>query len=192
MTASRRVQRSVRVSLAVGLLVIAAAVVAAAVITTTWLGAAAIFAVLSGAVSSRVVYTEVTQTRTEAAVERARLAREFGAAMTLSHHEHAAFTTMMTARVAARDQTIVELNGTIRLAEKRADEAEVRVKREAKRANDAQEHLATLLDEVLTAQAEALAGVGIPEAADLPTVVDLLAWEDRTSEALLDELRHHA
>lgn len=174
-----------------GLLALAAVVVIAAIVTSTWVSAAAVLSLLAGATSSRIIYTEVTQTRRETAHERAELAREFGSAMTKSHDEHMAFTKAMSKKLSARDKTIVELNGTIRLAEKRADEAEVRVKREAKRANEAQERLSVLLDEVLVQQSEALAGVGVPEAADLPTIVDLLAWEDRASEAMLDELRHH-
>jgi protein phosphatase 1 regulatory subunit 37 len=195
MSASRRLQRSVRVSVAVGLLALAAVVVAAAVVSSTWVSAAAVFSLLAGVTSSRIVYTEVTQTRRDNAIERAELARNFGHAMTKTHDEHQAFTTTMSTRLAAKDKTIVELNGTIRLAEMRADEAEIRVKREAKRANEAQERLSVLLDEVLTSQTEALQGVGIPEAADLPTIVDLLAWEDRASEAFLDgleDMRHQA
>ncbi len=178
--------------MAAGLLALAAAAVVAAVLTSTWVSAAAIFSVLAGATSSRIIHTEVIQTRRAAAIERVQLSRDFGLAMAKSHEEHTSFTSTMTSRLAARDQTIVELNGTIRLAERRADEAELRVKHEAKRANDAQERLAALLDEVLTAQAEALAGVGIPEAADLPTVVDLLAWENSAGDALLEDVRRQA
>jgi hypothetical protein len=204
----RRVQRSVRVGVAAGLLALAAVLVVAAVATSTWVSAAAIASLVLGVTSSRIVYTEVTQTRREAAIARAEQARDFGAAMSKSHAEHLAFTATMNTRIADRDQAIVALNGTIRLAERRADDAEARVKRESKRANDAQERLSTLLEEVRLAQeaadeaavqesAEVWAGLGIPEAAELPTVVDLLAWEERADEALLgdtDELdsRRHA
>jgi hypothetical protein len=204
----RRIQRSVRVSVAAGLLVLAAVVVVAAVVTSTWVSAAAVACLLAGATSSRIIYTEVTQTRRDSAVARAEQARDFGHAMTKTHAEHLTYTATMMTRLADRDQEIVSLNGTIRLAEKRADVAEARVKRESKRANDAQERLSALLEEVRAAQeaadqaaaeesAEVWAGLGIPEAAELPTVVDLLAWEERADEALLgdaDELdtRRHA
>ena len=191
-SARRRVQRSVRVLVASGLLALAAIVVVAAVLTQVWVSVAAVVALLAGATSSRIVYTEVVQTRRENAVERAAMARDFGAAMTRAHEEHVTFTSTMNSRVAEKDRTIRALNGTIRLAERRADEAEDRVKREAKRANEAQERLSVLLDEVLIQQSEALAGVGVPEAADLPTIVDLLAWEDRASEAMLEDLRREA
>ena len=204
----RRLQRSVRVSVAAGLLALAAAVVVAAVVTGTWVSAAAVASLFAGATSSRIIYTEVTQTRRDGALARAEQARDFGHAMTKSHVEHQAFTATITSRLAERDKTIGSLNGTIRLAEKRADVAEARVKRESKRANDAQERLSSLLEQVRAAQEaaekaaaaeskEVWAGLGIPEAAELPTIVDLLAWEERAAEALLgdaDELdtRRHA
>lgn len=192
MSARRRLKRSVRVSVAVGLLALAAVVVVAAAFSSAWLPAAAVVSVVAGATSSRMIWTEVTQTRRDGATERAEMARDFGATMTKVHAEHVAFTTEMTSRLVARDQTIVELGSTIRLAERRADEAEARLKHEAKRANDAQERLSVLLDELLSSQADALSEVGVPEAAELPTIVDLLAWEDRTSEALLGDLRRQA
>ncbi len=170
---------------------LAAVAVIAAVATSTWVDAAAIFSLLAGATSSRIIYTEVTQSRREAAHDRAEMAKDFGAAMTKTQTEHAAFTSAITSRLLARDRAIMELDGTLRLAERRADEAEVRVKREAQRANEAHERLSVLLDEVL-AQQTALEGDDIPEAADLPTIVDLLAWEERADEAMLEDLRHQA
>ena len=170
---------------------LAAVVVMAAVVTSIWVDAAAVFSLLAGATSSRIIYTEVTQSRLEAAHERAEQAKDFGAAMTQSRVEHSEFTALMSARLADRDRTISELDGTVRLAEKRAAEAEARVKRESQRANEAREQLSVLLDEVL-AQQTALEGADIPEAADLPTIVDLLAWEDRVGEDVLEDLRHQA
>jgi chromosome segregation ATPase len=181
---------------ATALLLVAAVVVAAAILTSTLVAGAAVLSVLAGALSSRIVWTEVVQTRRDNAIERAEMARDFGVAMTKSLSEHQAYTQNVNARLASKDKTIVELTGTIRLAEKRADEAESRVKREAKRANEAQERLSVLLDEVLTANADLVeeewASAGIPEAAELPTIVDLLAWEDRVNESIVEDLRHQA
>lgn len=193
---SRRLQRSVRVSVASGLLVLAAAAVAAAIFTSTGVAPAAVLSLLVGATSSRIVWTEVVQTRRHNSIERADLARAFGAAMTRSHDEHQAFTETMAARLALRDQRILRLNSTLRLAEKRVEDAETRVKREAKRANQAQERLSVLLHEVLTANVDVIeddwAGSGIPEAAELPTLDDLLAWEDRVNESVVEDLRRNA
>jgi hypothetical protein len=191
MAGSRRLQRSIRVSVAVSMLGLAAVAVIAAVVTSMWVDAAAVFSLLAGATSSRIIYTEVTQSRREAAHDRAELAKDFGSAMTTAHDEHAEFTAMMSSRLAERDRTISELDGTVRLAEKWADEAEVRVKRESQRADEAREQLAVLLDQVAAQQA-ALEGADVPEAADLPTIVDLLAWEDRAGEEMLEDLRHQA
>ncbi|MFY9913442.1 MAG: hypothetical protein WAK18_02155 [Nocardioidaceae bacterium] len=199
MSVSRRNQRSLRVSVAVLLLVAAAAVVVFSVSTSTSTGAAAIVSLLLGASASRLVYTEVTHTRRAAARERAALSREFGEAMTRTHTEHAAFTTTMTERIAHRDSAIIDLNGTIRLAEQRAAEAENEAQLEGKRASEAEERLSAMFEELLVDQPpllvpeeEALAGVGIPEAADLPTIIDLLAWESRAHETLLESRRQQA
>ena len=111
----------------------------------------------------------------------------------------------MTTRLADKDQTIRELDGTVRLAERRADVAEARVKREAKRANDAQARLSDAArrgpccPDRRQAAAEESPRSGRarhPEAAELPTIVDLLAWEDarRGPPRRRDELdiRRHA
>ncbi len=55
--------------------------------------------------------------------------------------EHAEFTTAMTERLATRERDVRELESTSVVAEKRAIEAETRVQREARRANEAQERV---------------------------------------------------
>ncbi len=200
MSVSRRNQRSVRVSVAVLLLVAAAAVVVFAVSTSTYTGAAAVVSLLLGVTAARLVYTEVTHTRRAAARERAALARDFGDAMTKTNTEHAAFTATMTQRIARRDSAIIELSGSIHLAEQRAAVAENEAQLEGKRAAEAEERLSAMFEELLVDESEnpffaddaALAGVGIPEAAELPTIVDLLAWEDRAHEVLLEGRRQQA
>lgn len=195
---SRRVQRSVRLVVATILLSLATVLVATAVATASLVGVAAAASLLAGIVSCRIVSTEVTQTRRDAARQRAELAREFGAAMSRARHQHSVFTATMASRLAERDTTIVELYANLRLAERRAADAEIRVKREARRANEAQQRLSQLLDEVLLRQSDDAAadaeptGPGIPEAADLPTVVELLVWEQRVSDATAQDLRRHA
>lgn len=181
------------------LLVAAATAVGFAVTTSTSTGAAAVVSLLFGATAARLVYTEVTHTRRAAARDRAALSREFGDAMTRTHTEHAAFTATMTERIARRDSAIIELSGTIRLAEARAAEAENEAQLEGKRAAEAEERIAAMFEELLVDENpfflhddEALAGVGIPEAADLPTIVDLLAWESRAHEVLLEGRRQQA
>jgi hypothetical protein len=91
-----------------------------------------------------------------------------------------------------KDRAIGELSGTVRLAEARADESETRARRETRRANEAQARLADLLDEVLTQQTSELAAIDDAHDPDLPTIVDLLAWEERVSESLVQDLRKEA
>jgi hypothetical protein len=174
------------------LLVIAAAGgVAAAVAVGSAVSMAAVVAAVVGLVAVRMMYTEVVQTRRRSAADHSAQAKSFGAALATKQAEHTSFTMMITSRLAAKDQTIRELNGTLRLSERRADLAENRVKREAKRANDAQARLSELLDEVLAAREEADES-GDGSLQDLPTIVDLLAWEERSTEATVDVLRKEA
>ncbi len=86
----------------------------------------------------------------------------------------------MTDRLAARDKSIQELEGTIVLAEARAIEAETRVKREARRANEAQELVAQLQEQLEVRRAEQADELASWEGWDeAETVVDLLAWEEK-------------
>lgn len=174
---------------------VATAVVLAALVASTWVSAAAVFALLAGAISSRIVYAEVTQTRRAAGIDRSTQARDFGAAMTRMYHEHATFTAAMTSRLESHDKTIVELASTIRLAFKRAHDAQARVQIEAERADNVQARLSALLDDVLTSRSDALVGVGVPEAAGLPTIADLLSWDnraDRDDPVTAEQLRSPA
>jgi hypothetical protein len=200
--ASRRLQRSVRVVVAATLLVLAAVTVVGALLASSGVGVAAVLALFLGAVAARIIWAEAVRSRRDHAIERARMARDFGAAMTTTFDEHREFTAAMADRLAdrertilARDLTIVRLKGTLQRVEKRAVDAEARVTREAKRANQAQERLSVLLSEVLTngtGVAEDWDSAGIPEAAALPSIDDLLAWEDQIDQPLHHELRHQA
>nr|MBA2443864.1 hypothetical protein [Nocardioidaceae bacterium] len=128
MSGSRRTQRSVRLTVASTLLLFAAAVVAAAVATSTWVSGAAVFAILMGTVSARIVYAELVLTRRLAAIDRAAQARAFGRELASKRREHSAFTGALTTRVQRQQRTITGLEGTVRLADKRADEAETRTR----------------------------------------------------------------
>ncbi|HET7534215.1 MAG TPA: hypothetical protein VFJ83_13775 [Nocardioidaceae bacterium] len=183
-TPARRRQRSVRVTVAVALLALATLVVVLALPTQSpvWLSFSSVFALLCGATSSRIVYTELLQSRQEAAADRAAQAQAYRAMFHERAAEHAEFTSAMTDRLAARDKSIQELESTIVLAEARAIEAETRVKRESRRANDAQELVAQLQEQLeirKAEQADELATWEGWDGADVETVVDLLAWEEK-------------
>lgn len=205
MAGSRRIQRSVRVSLSVALMGVAVLVVGVAVATSVLVAPAAVLGLLAGVGSTRVMYAEVVQTRWEAARQRAEHARSYQAAMDRNHTDHLAYTAMMSRRLVHRDRAIGELGGTMRLLERRVEDAESRVRREARRANESQERLAAVLDEVLGTGAVdaddmgsgsgsgALAGSGVladgveadlfAERGELPTVVDLLGWDAKAAAA---------
>jgi TolA-binding protein len=195
----------VRLTVASCLLAAAVALVVPTVLVGggTSVSVAAVVALLAGLVASRIVYAEVVQTRAHASRDRVEQARAFEAAITRNLSEHAEFTTLMSGRLRERDGTIRELQGTLRLAERRADDAESRVKREARRANEAQHRLSVLLDEVAAHQAALQAAVhtdgdtteaaSTEELSELPTIVDLLAWEERlTAQPPSQELPQEA
>lgn len=202
MSGSRRIQRSVRLTVACSLLVLTGVLVAAAVVTSTLVSAAAVLAVVVGAVAARIGYAEVISTRQLAAIDRATQSRAFGALLAEKQGEHTAFARAMTRKVQGQQRTITGLEGTVRLAERRADEAETRVQTEARRAREAQERLSSLLDEVLMHQPLSVVPDGSGssdgkrgsafDSADLPTVIDLLAWEDQANGASSRNLRRQA
>ncbi len=148
-----------------------------------WLSFSSVFALLCGATASRIVYTELLQSRQEAAADRAAQAQAYRTMFDERAAEHAEFTTEMTDRLAARDKSIQELESTIVLAEARAIEAETRVKRESRRANEAQDLVAQLQEQLeirKAEQADELASWdGWEGSMDAETVVDLLAWEEK-------------
>ncbi len=181
MSRSRRAQRSVRGVVAAGLMFVGSLLVASALLTGTALGAAAVTALLTGVVACRIIYTEVTQTRRDAARQYAEQAQSFGAEMTQLHHEHRTFTASIGARLAEREYRIVELEATVRLSEHRAAEARSRLDAESRRADESREQLSALLDEVLSQPPLAMVD---REPNPVPPVVDLLAWEGRVTAAV--------
>ncbi|HSE07189.1 MAG TPA: hypothetical protein VLB29_00875 [Nocardioidaceae bacterium] len=199
-TPARRRQRSVRVTVAVALLALATLVVVLTLPSQSalWLSFSSVFALLCGATSSRIVYTELLQSRQEAAADRAAQAQAYRKMFSDRAAEHADFVVMMTERVASRDKSIQELESTIVLAEARAIEAETRVKREARRANEAQELVAKLQAQLEIRKAEKSDELatweGWDESMDVETVVDLLAWEEKAQATAGDsaEDRKHA
>jgi hypothetical protein len=192
MSGRRRIQRSLRVVLAVSLVLLGAGLAIAAAVAGNAEVLAAAAAAGCGLGAVRIMYLEVAETRLAHAEERARQAREFGRTVAVTHAEHAMFVASMERRLGFKDRAIKELSGTVRLAEARADEAETRARRETRRANEAQARLADLLDEVLTQQPDELVAIDDAHDPDLPTIVDLLAWEERVNESLVHDLRKEA
>jgi hypothetical protein len=189
----RRRQRSVRVTVAGTLLGIASALVVAALPSQSplWLSLAAVYALVSGWAAARIVYSELVQSRREAATDRAAQAHAYRMLFTTRANEHAEFTTAMTDRLVRRDRDLAELETAVVEAETRAIEAEARVQREARRANEAQDKVVELTERIgeleisQAEQADELAtwhsDLDVPLNLDIDAVVDLIAWEQRVS-----------
>lgn len=196
-TSPRRRQRRIRVTVAIVILAVAAAVAVPALIIATpvLLSIAVVVAFLCGVAATRIVHTEMTQNRRADAQARAHIAQDNLGHSLLQSRENTAFAESMTAKVAERDSTIVELKGVVRMITVRADVAEQIAAAEAQRA-DAAEELAAVqtirADEAVDALAELqrdietdeselideLAAWGGTGGVDLAQI-DLVQWEEK-------------
>jgi hypothetical protein len=188
MPSNRRRRRSVRVTIAVVLLAVAGLVVLAAVLIAelvVLMGAAAV-ALFAGVGAVRLVLNELVRSRRDAAEDRAAQARAYQKLAARRADEHATFADEITARLEAATSRVTELRGTLRLAERRSDLAELRAKQEARRRGELQ----TRLDE-LSSESEAEQPVATEDPVErtpqwdpeVPTVVDLLAWDEPRDDA---------
>lgn len=191
MPSNRRRQRSVRITVAVLLLVVAGLVVLAGLLIAELvvLAIAAVAALLAGVGAVRLVLGELIRSRRAAAEERAGQARAYQRLDASRVEENTEFSTMMTSRLDEASGTVGELHGTLRLAERRAELAEQRARHESRRRGDLQSRI----DELTSQASPAADGEGETSSddsggtapywdPDVPTVVDLLAWEDRGLE----------
>jgi len=160
---ARRRQRSTRLTVATTLLTLAAVLVTAAFLgDSTWLQAfAAVASVVLGAAATRITYSELLQTRRDAARDRAEQARDYRA--------------------------LTELEAALSAAQKRAAEATLKFNAEARRAELAEQQgraTSTRLDEAEERAAEAVLRV-----AELEQEVDVLRAEIAAWEAQPERLR---
>ena len=193
---SRRRPRSARVTLAVALLVLATTAAAAAVIVGDGraVGAALVVAVGCGWLALRLACTELRLLRRHSARERAWQAADFREHVSRTAAEHTTFAAAVARQLAGRDREVRELEGTLRLSEARADAAEDRVRREARRVDDARNRIVELEVALAIRRAEAADELATwePGGPEVDTVVDLLAWEDRSrAGADARRLRRH-
>ncbi len=195
MPSNRRRQRSARITVAVLLLVAAGLVVLAAlwIAEVVVLAGAAVTAFLAGVCAVRLVHAELVRGRRKAAEDRAEQARAYQQLDSRRVDEHTAFATLMTNSLDEAKSEAGELRGTLRLAERRAELAEQRVRHEARRRSELQTRLDDMASRAETASdadaesaSSADADVGSTAAPywdpEVPTVVDLLSWEDRAIE----------
>ncbi|HSV40501.1 MAG TPA: hypothetical protein VLI04_17190, partial [Nocardioidaceae bacterium] len=131
--------------------------------------------------SARIIYNELAQSRRESAADRAAQATAYREMFSSRAEEHADFATAMTDKLKRTDREVRELSGTLVLAEKRAAEAEHRVKREARRATELEAKVEELEEALEIRKAEEEDQLAVWEGEGAPTVVDLLAWEERVA-----------
>src|SRR4051812_35752275 len=118
----RRRQRSVRVTVAVGLMAAATVAVVAVLPLSSYplLGCASVLAVLCGWAAARILHAGGVQSGRAPARNRAAQGRAFRLLFTERSKEQAASASAMTDRLASRDREVRELEATLRLSERRA------------------------------------------------------------------------
>ena len=166
--ASRRRQRSVRITVSVVVLSAASALVAAAVAAggARLLSVSAVVALLCGWAGLRIMWSVVVQARYEHGSDRAELAQTYRRLFAERAVEHQAFTRSMTARMRERDQVIGELENTVVDTQRRAVVAETTVKRVQRRLAEADGRIITLEEYLARSQADHRAAVERLEAVE--------------------------
>lgn len=187
-TAVRRRQRSVRVTVAVGLLATATALVLLSLPTRSvlWLSLSSVLGLALSWAALRMMWTEVLQSRRENAADRAAAARAYRELFTVRAAEHAEFTTAMTERLAEARLAQRELEGLLVQQQGRTAAAESAA---ADQRDAQEERLATMRDRVAELEG-ALAERPAAAAADAGSArVDdeaLRAWETRSADSVVE------
>lgn len=154
---ARKRQRSTRLTVAAGLLVLAAAVVAATVPTGSFsaVALAAALAVLCGAAATRITHTELVQARRDAARDRAEQAQDYRLLTERRALEGAAFAEAMTAKVEERESALRQLETELGEAQRAVAESRRRLGAEARRAEQAEARAAHSLSALQSLEVEA-------------------------------------
>lgn len=129
--------------------------VAASLAAGVLIGPAAILAVVAGAATVAILHSELRQTRTAAAADRAAQARDYEGLLESRDREHVEFASAMQTRVREQQGSIDLLGGSLATAQRRYGEAEARAAKAALRASEADTRL-TLAELRADAAAERL------------------------------------
>lgn len=166
--ASRRRQRSVRITVAVIVLATATSLVAGALAVGggRLVAASALVSLLCGWAGLRIMWSVVLQARLEHSADRAELARTYRQLFAERAVENHVYTKAMTARMRERDRVIRELETTVVDTQRRALVAETTVKRVQRRLAEADGRIITLEEYLARSQAEHRAAVEQLEAAE--------------------------
>jgi chromosome segregation ATPase len=146
--ATRRRQRSTRVTVAIGLLLLAALGVSGAVVAVesagaSWLllaGASAL-AVALGATATRITHTELTDSRRAAAADRAQLAQGYSHLTAQRAVEHASYVSTIESRITARESMLEQIEMALSAAQRRAATATRKKNAESRRSAGLQAQL---------------------------------------------------
>lgn len=157
-------------TVAVGLVLLAALVVAGATFSGSWLlvTVAAGLSVLLGAAATRITHTELVESRVAAARDRAAQAAAYNVLADERSTEHAAHLADVQARIAEKEHALEELELALSLSQRRAAtstrkrnaegrraaELHVRLGEAEERATTAQLRVVELEQEVLALRAE--------------------------------------
>lgn len=174
---ARRRQRSTRLSVATSLLTFAAVLVAAAFLgDSAWFqAAAALSSVVLGAAATRITYTELLESRRDAARDRAAQAQAYRQLTEERTAEHASFVTAIQSRVDHQEHALTELEAALSSAQKRAAEATLKFNAEARRAELAEQEGRAVT--VRLAETEERAAEAVLRVAELEQEVDVLRAE---------------
>lgn len=174
---ARRRQRSTRLTVAAGLIVVAALAVLGAVLSGSWLlvTVAAVLGVVLGATATRITHSELLQTRRDAAKDRAVQAQAYRDLTVARTAEHAEFTAAMQARMDQQDTALSELEVALTSAQKRAADATRKLNAEARRAEVAEQEGRTVSARL--GEAEERAAEAIVRVAELEAEIDTLRAE---------------
>lgn len=186
---ARRRQRSTRLVVAGALLLTAAVLVLGSIATgqSTLVLLSALASLVLGAAATRITYSELLQTRRDAAEDRTRQAQAYRDITERRTLENIAFAEEMRSRMIEREETIDHLEVELAKALERAATATAKVGAEARRA-DLAEVEGLRLSEVLE-DSESRAAEAIVRVAELEAEIDALraeldAWQVAANQAV--------
>jgi len=193
MASSRKSPRSRRAVGAAGLLISAALVAAAGIVVSTVpvLIAATVYAVVTGALSARLLANELTDRRRAWALERAGIVDDNRRAAVSRSREHIEFAEQMGSRLRLRDAQLAELRDSLVTHEIDLAKARERLSEERARVEALKADASSAKSDLESAQldlARALDSLAESESAELDARAQLLAWEEAASE---QERRQH-
>ncbi len=179
---ARRRQRSTRLTVAVSLLTCAAVLVTVAFLgDAAWFQAfAAVSSVVLGAAATRITYSELLQSRRDAARDRAEQAQAYRELTDQRTTEHLTFSRAMQARSDQQELALNELESALGEAQRRAAEATRKFNAEARRAELAEQEgraVSTRLEEAEAQAAETALRVSELEQELDVARAELATWE---------------